>query len=454
MPTALVVEDDHGSRVALGDLIRREGFEVALAESLGAARALLEKHSPDVILCDLMLPDGRGTDLLSEVRESDASEFILITGNATVESAVEALRRGAHDYLTKPIDVGRLRSLLAAVSRTRRLRREVKALRTRLREMGRFGPMVGSSAAMQKVYTLIEKVAPSEASVLVFGESGTGKELVARAVHDLSLRSAGPFMPVNCGAISASLMESELFGHEKGAFTGAAGRKKGFFEVANGGTLFLDEVTEMAPELQVKLLRVLETRELLRVGGTGPVAVDVRIVASTNRNPEAAVDEGKMRHDLYYRLRGFPIELPPLRAREEDIEEIARVVLEGMNAEKETPKRLSASAIAMMSRYGWPGNVRELRNALQQAFLMAEDVIEPEHLPAEMSANAPKRRGPLVEIRIGSSLADSENALIVATLDDVGGDKKRASEILGISLKTLYNKLKLQRTAADEPPDS
>ncbi len=454
MPTALVVEDDHGSRVALGDLIRREGFEVALAESLGAARALLEKQSPDVILCDLMLPDGRGTDLLSEVRESDASEFILVTGNATVESAVEALRRGAHDYLTKPIDVARLRSLLAGVSRTRRLRREVKALRTRLREMGRFGPMVGSSAAMQKVYTLIEKVAPSEASVLVFGESGTGKELVARSVHDLSLRSAGPFMPVNCGAISASLMESELFGHEKGAFTGAAGRKKGFFEVASGGTLFLDEVTEMAPELQVKLLRVLETRELLRVGGTEPVTVDVRIVASTNRNPEAAVDEGKLRHDLYYRLRGFPIELPPLRAREGDIEEIARVVLDGMNAEKETPKRLSASAIAVMRRYGWPGNVRELRNALQQAFLMADDVIEPEHLPPEMNAGAPKRRGPLVEIRIGSSLAESENALIVATLDDVGGDKKRASEILGISLKTLYNKLKLQRAGADEPPGS
>jgi DNA-binding NtrC family response regulator len=447
------VEDDHGSRVALGDLVRRDGFEVALAENLAEARALLETARPDLILCDLMLPDGRGTDLLSDVAGPDAPEFILVTGNATLESAVEALRLGAHDYLTKPVDVSRLRSLLAGVRRTRRLRSEVRALRTRLREMGRFGPIVGSSPAMQKVYSLIEKVAPSEVSVLVFGESGTGKELVARSVHDLSLRSSGPFMPVNCGAISASLMESELFGHEKGSFTGAAARKKGFFEVASGGTLFLDEITEMPPELQVKLLRVLEMHEVLRVGGTEAVPVDVRIVASTNRNPEAAVDEGKLRQDLYYRLRGFPIELPPLRAREGDVEEIAGVILDSMNEQSGSSKRLSAAAVDVMKRYGWPGNVRELRNALQQAFLMADDVIEPQHLPSELGPDAPRRRGPLVELRIGSSLADAEATLIAVTLDSVGGDKKRAAEILGISLKTLYNKLKRQQGDPDDDPE-
>lgn len=451
MHTALVVEDDQGSRNALGDLVRREGFDVALAENLAEARALLANARPDLILCDLMLPDGRGTDLLSEVAGTDAPEFILVTGNATIESAVEALRLGAHDYLTKPVDVSRLRSLLAGVRRTRRLRSEVQALRSRLREMGRFGPIVGSSPAMQKVYGLIEKVAPSEASVLVFGESGTGKELVARSIHDLSLRSTGPFMPVNCGAIPGSLMESELFGHEKGAFTGATGRKKGFFEVATGGTLFLDEITEMPPELQVKLLRVLEMREVLRVGGTEVVAVDVRIVASTNRNPEAAVEEGKLRQDLYYRLRGFPIELPPLRAREGDIGEIAEVVLAAINEQSGSSKRLSAAAIDVMKGYGWPGNVRELRNALQQAFLMADELIEPEHLPAELHSDAPRRQGPLVELRIGSSLADAEATLIEVTLENLGGDKKRAAEILGISLKTLYNKLKRKRGVSGEP---
>jgi two-component system, NtrC family, response regulator AtoC len=448
VPTALVVEDDDSTRSAMGDLIRREGFEVALAASIGEARAALEKGSPDVILCDLMLPDGRGTDLLADRPEPGASEFILVTGNATVESAVAALRLGAHDYMTKPVDVSRLRSLLAGVRRTRELRREVRALRRRLRDMGRFGAMVGGSAAMQQVYTLIEKVAPSEASVLVFGESGTGKELVARSIHDLSLRSSGPWVPINCGAISANLMESELFGHEKGAFTGAATRKKGLFEVAGGGTLFLDEVTEMPVELQVKLLRALETREFMHVGGTEPVSVDVRIVASTNRNPEIAVEEGKLRPDLYYRLRGFPIEIPPLRARDGDVEEIARAVLEELNAGAEAPKSLSEDAIAAMMRFDWPGNVRELRNALQHAFLLAEETIEVEHLPAELRSGAPKRRGSLVEIRLGSSLAEAEDVLIEATLDDVGGDKKRAAEILGISLKTLYNKLKRRGEAA------
>ncbi|MBI2214736.1 MAG: sigma-54-dependent Fis family transcriptional regulator [Acidobacteria bacterium] len=450
MPIALVVEDDEASRMALGDLVRREGFDVGIAASLSEARALLESERPDVILCDLRLPDGLGTELLVDSAAVDGAEFILVTGNATVESAVEALRLGAHDYLTKPVDVARLRSLLAGVRRTRRLRSEVSSLRSQLREMGRFGPMVGASPAMQTVYTLVEKVAPSAASVLIFGESGTGKELVARSIHDLSARSSGPFVPINCGAISASLMESELFGHEKGSFTGAAARKKGLFEIASGGTLFLDEVTEMPPELQVKLLRALETGEFLRVGGTEAVTVDVRIVASTNRVPEDAVEEGKLRQDLYYRLRGFPIGLPPLRARDRDVEEIAAVVLEQLNADATNAKELTGEALEAMRRYSWPGNVRELRNAMQQAFLMAGERIDAEHLPSELRENAPRRRGTLVEIRIGTSLDDAERLLIDETLVEVGGDKKRAAEILGISLKTLYNKLKRKADEEDE----
>jgi len=437
---ALIVEDDKASRIALADIVRREGFSVDMADSLEQARAAIEARPPAIILCDLLLPDGNGTDLLGN--EDARYEVILVTGNASVESAVSALRLGAWDYLTKPLDVPRLKSLLAGFLRADDLKKEVTDLRDQLRTLGRFGHMVGASESMQKVYEHIEKVAPTEASVMITGESGTGKELVARTIHDLSRRRKQAFVPINCGAISPTLMESELFGHEKGAFTGANKSHKGYFESAKGGTLFLDEITEMPLDLQVKLLRVLESRQLNRVGGTELISIDVRIIAATNRTPEQAVRDGNLREDLYYRLRVFPIDLPPLRGRRGDVETIARHFLRELNDENGTEKLLAAESVTVMDGHNWPGNVRELRNAMHQAYILAGDVIRPEHLPAEVTGDSRNALGPSLQLRIGMSLAEAERQLIEATLESFGGDKKKAAEVLGVSVKTLYNRFR------------
>jgi DNA-binding NtrC family response regulator len=420
------------------------------AATLAEARRELENIHPVVVLCDVMLPDGKGMEILSQLREQAGTEVIMITGNASVDTAVAALRLGAYDYLVKPLDEGRLKTLLANLSRTRELREEVFALRHELRQLGRFGAMVGTSVAMQRVYDLIEKGAPSEASILLTGESGTGKELAAATIHALSRRRAKPFVAVNCGAVASSLIESELFGHEKGAFTGATRRHEGYFEQANGGTLLLDEITEMPPELQVKLLRVLETGTLQRVGGSSQIAVDVRIVAASNRDPERAVEAGDLREDLYYRLNVFPVRMPPLREREDDLELLATHLLEEM-AKQEGGKdvKLSRAALDVMRLYQWPGNVRELRNVLQRAFILSEGVIQPQTLPPEITGErpAPPAAGDDLAIHVGMSIAEVERRLITATLEEVGGNKKRAADVLGVSLKTLYNRLKAYRAA-------
>ena len=346
MPDALLVDDDPNQLRGLGELVEREGFATRLAATVAEARTLLDERLPDVILTDLVLPDGSGLDLLKVLQEeSTKTQLVLVTGNATVESAVDALRMGVTDYLTKPIDLPRLKTVLANVARTLEYTGEIGALRDELRKLGRFGPMIGGSAAMQEVYDLIGKVAPTEATVLVTGESGTGKELVAQTIHELSRRRKAPFLAVNCGAVSPNLIESELFGHERGSFTGAGQRHRGHFERASGGTLFLDEITEMPLELQVKLLRVLETGEVLRVGGDQAVQADVRVIAATNRNPAQAVAEGQLREDLFYRLNVFPIGLPPLRDRAGDITLLAQHFLGVLNEAESTRKRFSASAL-------------------------------------------------------------------------------------------------------------
>ena len=332
---ALVVEDDPDFRASLAALVSREGFDTREAGSLEEACASLASDPPDVALVDLGLPDGSGLELLRQEERNRSVELVVVTGNATVETAVAALREGALDYLVKPIDRARLRSVLAHVSRTRELKREVSDLRDELRELGRFGPMVGRSPAMQAVYDLIERVAPTQATVFITGESGTGKELVAQTIHRLSSRRDKPCVALNCGAISPTLIESELFGHERGSFTGADRSHRGYFERANRGTLFLDEITEMPPELQVKLLRVLETGALSRVGGTELVKIDVRIIAATNRRPEEAVSAGKLREDLLYRLNVLPIEVPPLRERGDDVERLAQHFLRGVSGDPE-----------------------------------------------------------------------------------------------------------------------
>jgi DNA-binding NtrC family response regulator len=330
------------------------------------------------------------------------------------------------------------------------VKKEVGTLRSELRKFGRFGPMIGVSEPMQRVYDLITRAAPTDVTVLVTGESGTGKELVAQTIHQLSRRRLAPFLAINCGAVSATLVESELFGHERGSFTGAMQRHRGHFERAAGGTLFLDEITEMPMELQVKLLRVLETRNVLRVGGSTPVEVDVRVIAATNRPPQEAVSEGKLREDLFYRLSVFPIALPPLRDRDEDLELLTRRFLAELADQHGTPKRLDMEVMARFDRYAWPGNVRELKNVIERAYILADDTIEVSHIPTDVGlpeVELPEQSA-APPLKVGTSLADAERRLIMATLSHFGGDKRRAAETLGISLKTLYNRLNSYRGAA------
>ena len=447
MPLALLVDDDPDHLSGLAELVGREGFETMIAPSVTLARAALQERKPDVVLADLVLPDGSGLDVLADMEPDRRPEVVLITGHATLESAINALRAGVNDYLTKPLDMARLKTVLVQVARTLEYKREIGTLRGELRKLGRFGKIIGGSTPMQRVYDLLAKVAPTDASVFVRGESGTGKELAAETVHELSQRRRGPFVAINCGAVSPTLIESELFGHERGSFTGAAQRHRGHFERASGGTLFLDEITEMPIELQVKLLRVIETGTLLRVGGDAPMQVDVRIVAATNRVPAQAVTEGKLREDLYYRLNVFPIDLPPLREREGDVTLLALHFLAALNESQETRKEFTAAAVERLERHDWPGNVRELQNVVQRGFILADKFIDvdcfPDTLGAPNLAVSPVDGG--VGIKVGTPLSEVERQLILATLDHYVGDKKKTADVLGISLKTLYNRLNLYK---------
>jgi DNA-binding NtrC family response regulator len=442
MPVALIVDDETKALSAMTELVEKEGFSAMSAGSIREARERLGQTRPDVVLVDLMLPDGSGLDLVQEMEPAERPEVILITGFASVDSAVAALRHGVLDYLTKPVDVRRLKTVLANVSRTLALKQEIGSLRDELRELGRFGRLIGNSPVMQKVYDLVVKVAPTDATVLLVGESGTGKEEVAATIHELGRRRSQPFLPVNCGAVPANLIESELFGHERGSFTGATQLHRGYFERVSHGTLFLDEITEMPLELQVKLLRVLETGTLIRVGGDEPISVDVRVIAASNRSPETAVKEGRFREDLLYRLNVFPITLPPLRDRGADIDLLADHFLGQINREEGSGKKFSAPSRKRMAAYNWPGNVRELKNMIRRAYILADDEVEMDALPA--GSVAPVMAGGSSgsdSMQVGMSLADIERHFILATLEHFGGDKRKAAEVLGISLKTIYNRL-------------
>jgi DNA-binding NtrC family response regulator len=443
----LVVDDETSERDGLARLVGQWGYEVETARSGEEALEFVETQHPAVVLTDLVLPEMDGLTLLQKLRETGRPPAVLlITGHGTVESAVEAMRHGAFDYLTKPVDATRLQVLLEKSVEQESLSREVNLLRHQLRQKGSFGQLIGQAKGMQEVYRWLELAATSTAPVLVFGESGTGKELVARTIHDLSNRRHRPFVAINCAAIPETLIESELFGHERGAFTGATERRLGCFELADEGTLFLDEIAEMDASTQAKLLRVLQERTFRRVGGgKGEIQVDVRVVAATNRIPSEALAQGQLREDLYYRLNVFAIRLPPLRERREDIGLLARSFIEEFNRQDNRQVRgLNDEADKALERYGWPGNVRELRNVIQRAVVLSgTGLITAEHLPENVlqppAAAAPA--GANVPAGAVTPIREMERELIVRALQETAYDKRKAASLLGISLKTLYNKL-------------
>ena len=450
MALTLIVDDDADAAEMLAAQLAQRGHAVVAAHSLRDARRQMAVQPPELVLLDLRLPDGHGLALFDEPAMAQAS-VVLMTGYATLETAVQALRLGALDYLVKPVTAEQLGAVLKRVLPvpTAEARSDWRA---QLDLSGRYGHLVGRAACMQRVYQQIARVAQTGVTVLVTGESGTGKELVARTLHDESRRRERPFLAVNCGAISPQLMESEIFGHEKGSFTGADRQHLGFFERADGGTLFLDEVTEMPLELQVKLLRVLETGSFMRVGSTQLRQTDVRIVAATNRDPWHAVEEGRLREDLLYRLNVFPIALPPLRERLDDLGLLCAHFLDEIGQREGGVKRLSPAALDKLAEYRWPGNVRELRNVLQRVYVMSEgDSITTEWLPANGPALAPAAAAedPDLRVALGTPLADVEQRLILQTLRHYGNHRERTAAALGVSLKTLYNKLKAYES---EPP--
>jgi DNA-binding NtrC family response regulator len=439
----LIVEDDPATRSGLAELVQAWGFNTDEAADGEDALRKVTTFRPAIIVSDLVMPRMGGQELLRSLKDqlSDLT-FILLTAQGTVDSAVEAIKDGAYDYLSKPVDPQRLRILLQKAVERQETLREVRHLRRQLREQGSFGRIIGNSPGIRGVYRVVEQAAPTAASVLIWGESGTGKELVAQTIHELSPRATFPFVAINCAAIPETLLESEIFGHEKGAFTGAQDRRIGVFELAHRGTLFLDEIAEMVPATQVKLLRVLQERTFRRLGGRQEQSVDVRIIAATNMNPDEAVKSGKLREDLYYRLNVFAVELPPLRARREDIPLLIQNFLNEFNrTNNKSIRGVDQEAMHVLENYPWPGNIRELRNIIERATILAEsEFIEPRHLPPALIERGEESL-PTLTIAPGTTVDEAERLLILLTLEHTRNNKTRAAGILGISLKTLHNKL-------------
>src|SRR5271165_4025223 len=444
----LIVEDEENERTGLAELIRAWGYETDTADDGVQGLAKFESWGPAIVVTDLKMPRMDGLELLEQIAAAPQQvAVILLTGIGRIDAAVTAMKCGAFDFIEKPVNPTRLRNILQSATRIRGTERELEASRRRLRDVGVLGSLVGPSKKMQEVFHLVEMVAPSTASVLITGESGTGKELVARTVHALSPRKTNPFVAINCAAIPETLIESEIFGHEKGAFTGALDRRTGCFELAEGGTLLLDEIGEMPIGTQAKLLRVLEDRKLRRLGSKGETSVDVRVLAATNKPPEEAVARGQLRNDLYYRLNVFNIHMPPLREHMEDLTDLVQSLLADMN-EKHNRAVVGVSEAVMTAfqAHAWPGNVRELRNTHERAVIVCEGpTIEPKHLPpgfGNVIPRAPVQEANAVRLGVGTTVDEAERLLILKTLEATRNNKTRAAEILGISLKTLHNKLK------------
>jgi len=444
MRRILIADDEEASRRGLRELLTSWGYEVQEAADGQEALEKAASFLPAVVVTDLVMPRLDGLGLLTALQaELPFAIVIMLTGHATIETAVAAMKQNGYDYLTKPVDVPRLRVLIEKAIEKGEALREVALLRRRLQAVWGSGKLVGRSRAMQEVYRLIDLAAPTAAPVLITGESGTGKELVARSLHELS-QSKGPFVAVNCSAIPETLLESEIFGHERGAFTGATERRPGCFELAHGGTLFLDEIAEMGMAIQAKFLRILQDGSVRRLGGRAELKVDVRVLAATNKDPLQAIKDGVFREDLYYRLNVIQIPLPPLRERREDIPLLAQAFIEDFN--KKYDKRVRSvdeATQAILLEHPWPGNVRELRNAVERAVILCdEELIAPHHLPPGFTAPARHEEAPGgVLIPLGTTVEEAEKQLILKTLASAGGNKAKAASILGISIKTLHNKL-------------
>ncbi|MFQ5823166.1 MAG: sigma-54-dependent transcriptional regulator [bacterium] len=446
MPTRnkkiLVADDEESNLEGLKALLLEEGYKVATASNGTQALEKLTEDQFGLFLVDLTLPDIDGIELLTQMKERDIlTETIIITGKGTISTAVEAMKRGAYDYLTKPVEPDRLKTIILKALEHHHLVVSHKRLERQLRNLTRYEDLVGQSNEMLEIYKLIDAVADTTANVIITGESGTGKELVALAIHNKSSRSHGPFVAVNCSAFPMVILENELFGHEQGAFTGALKEKAGCFELADNGTLFLDEVCEMPLEIQAKILRALEERRFRRLGGKYEIEVDVRVIAATNKNLELALEEKTLREDLYYRLCVVEIELPPLRERAGDIPLLMNEFLK-MFSEKnhKMVTAFSPQAAEVLYRYRWPGNIRELKNTIERAVVLCKgNTIQVNDLPKRII----NPDGVTIDVRIplGTTLDETEKELIFKTLEYVNNNKTRAAQILGISLKTLHNKL-------------
>src|SRR5688572_2924486 len=443
-PLVLIVDDEPALRDVVEMRVESWGFRVCTAGDAAEAERVARERRPDIVVTDVLLPGRSGVELLKALRTlQPALPVILMTAHGSIDLAVEAIKAGAQDFLTKPVNYGQLKALLDVSRSSLRRRAQARELVSHLEENGGLGPWLRGGKGMSDVFDLVKLVASKDTTALISGESGTGKEVVARTIHELSDRRKGPFVAVNTAAMPESLIESELFGHERGAFTGAAGTRMGCFELANGGTLLLDEIAEMPVALQPKLLRVLEERTLRRVGGSSEIKLDVRVLAATNREPRISIAEGRLRQDLFYRLGVFSIELPPLRERLEEIPLLTQHFLRLFNEKHGTSvEGVTEGALERMEQYAWPGNVRELSNVIERcAIVVGTGWIDAVHLPPYLKGEeGPSDRR--VMIPVGMTAAEAEKRLILKTLELVGHNKAEAARRLDIDVKTLRNKLK------------
>lgn len=459
----LIVEDEPHALTGLAELVSGWGYRTDTARDGLEALEKARGWQPGIVVTDLKMPRMDGLELLERLNELKQNQAVVVlTAQGSIQAAVDAMKLGAYDFIQKPVDSMRLRQILSNASRQREIEQELEVTRRKLRDTGVLGSLVGSSKKMQEVFAMIERIAPSNVSVLITGESGTGKEVVARTLHSLSPRKARPFVAVNCAAIPETLIESEIFGHEKGAFTGAMERRAGCFELAEEGTLLLDEIGEMPIGTQAKLLRVLEERTLRRLGSKIESPVDVRVLAATNKNPSEAVADGHLRADLFYRLNVFNIHMPPLREHKEDIPAIVESMIDDMNRKHGREiTGVDGGMLQQLMASDWPGNVRELRNTIERAVVLGgEGLLEARHLPPGFGNSVERTaetlpRDNAIRIEVGSTIDYAERLLILKTLESHGNNKTRAAETLGISLKTLHNKLKeYGSSVADAAPDT